>query len=494
MSYQSPMMKRVKGTYGVRRYIPRKGLIRILLVIIGIVVGTNLFLSFSNKSKHKTGKPEAEKQKQEKVKKKEGRNKNKELKQPGKNSGESKAPGITYALSFDDVAKLVRQNADSLTFGVAALREGNRSIYTHYSLDSSLQALGKRLLKRYHPKYGAIVAIDPTSGRVLSLLSYTNDSVPAIAPDLYCRSIFPAASVFKTVTAAAAIENAGYSSETIVRHVGKKSTLYRYQLSKEIENFTEFPFGDAYAHSVNAVFARIALFALGETAIIETGNKLGFNTDIPFELPCENSVLIATDSIFNLAELSSGFNENTRISALHGAMIAGAICENGTMYKPFVVDSVTSVDNSILYRNTKSEWRTPLKEGTSRELREMMQAVVRKGTARKSFNLIRKTSAFDTLEYGGKTGSVDKDTTGRVDWFVGFVRNPGNPKERMAVGVVTVHGANWTVHSSYIAAEYFRNYIGQIRKREKIRNDSLKTVLANTPESGLEMHAENYGK
>ncbi|HMA66132.1 MAG TPA: hypothetical protein VKO63_13075, partial [Chitinispirillaceae bacterium] len=67
-------------------------------------------------------------------------------------------------------------------------------------------------------------------------------------------------------------------------------------------------------------------------------------------------------------------------------------------------------------------------------------------------------------------------------------------KERMAIAVVTVHGANWTVHSSYIAAEYFRNYIGQIRKKEKIRNDSLKTVLANKPGSGLEMHAENYRK
>ncbi len=494
MSYQSPMMKRVKGTYGIRRYIPRKGLIRILLVIIGIIIGINLFSSFSNKSKDKTGKTKAEKQKQEKIQKVESRKKNKERKQPGKSSGEGKVPDVTYALSFDDVAKLVRQNADPLASGVDTLREGNRSFYAHYSLDSSLQELGKRLLKQYHPKYGAVVAIDPTNGRVLSLLSYTNDSVPAIASDLYCKNIFPAASVFKTVTAATAIEKAGYSSESIVRHVGKKSTLYKYQLTKEIANFSELPFGDAYAHSINAVFARIALFVLGETAIIETGNKLGFNTDIPFELPCEKSILISTDTVFNLAELASGFNEHTRISALHGAMIAGTICENGTMYKPFVVDSVSSVDNSVLYRNVKSEWRTPLKEGTSRELREMMRAVARKGTARKSFNLIRKTSAFDTLEYGGKTGSVDKDTTGRVDWFIGFVRNPGNPKERMAIGVVTVHGANWTVHSSYIAAEYFRNYIGQIRKKEKIRSDSLKTVLANKPESGLEMHAENYRK
>ncbi|HMA65603.1 MAG TPA: hypothetical protein VKO63_10410, partial [Chitinispirillaceae bacterium] len=179
MSYQSPMMKRVKGTYGVRRYIPRKGLIRILLVIIGVIIGINLFSSFSNKSKaEKTGKTKAEKQRPEKIQKAESRKKNKDRKQLEKHSGESNVPDVKYAMSFDDVAKLIEQNAASLTFGVDTLREEKRSYYAHYSLDSSLQELGNRLFKQYHPKYGAVVAIDPTSGRVLSLLSYTNDSVP----------------------------------------------------------------------------------------------------------------------------------------------------------------------------------------------------------------------------------------------------------------------------------------------------------------------------
>jgi peptidoglycan glycosyltransferase len=495
MSYQSPMIKRVKGTYRVRRYIPRKGLIRILLVIIGVVIGINIFSSFSNKNKgEKTSKTKAEKQKPDKVSKAEGRKKNKKRKQKEKKVVESNISDVRYAMSFDDVTNVVRQKTTPLTFGTDTLKEGNRSLVVHYSIDSSLQELGGRLFKQYHPKYGAVVAIDPTNGRVLSLLSYTNDSVPVIASDLYCRNIFPAASVFKTVTAAAAIEKAGYSSESIVRHVGKKSTLYKYQLSKEITNFTELPFESAYAQSVNAVFARIGLYVLGEPAILEYGNKLGFNTNIPFELPCDKSVLMPTDSVFNLAELASGFNEHTRLSPVHGAMIAGTICENGTMYKPFVVDSMTSTDNTTLYKSVKSVWRTPLKEGTCREVRQMMRAVVRSGTARKSFKLIRKTSAFDTLEYGGKTGSVDKDTTGRVDWFIGFVRNPDNNKEHMAIGVVTIHGANWTVHSSYIAEEYFRYYIGEIRKKEKIRNDSLKTALANKPEGGIEMQTENYRK
>jgi hypothetical protein len=107
----------------------------------------------------------------------------------------------------------------------------------------------------------------------------------------------------------------------------------------------------------------------------------------------------------------------------------------------------------------------------------MMQSVARYGTARKSFRQINQANMFESIEYGGKTGSVDKDSAGRVDWFIGFARNPLKPLERIAVGIVTVHGAYWTVHSSYIGAEYFRSYIGSLRKIEKLRLDNQKTIV-----------------
>jgi hypothetical protein len=43
--------------------------------------------------------------------------------------------------------------------------------------------------------------------------------------------------------------------------------------------------------------------------------------------------------------------------------------------------------------------------------------------------------------------------------------------------VVTVHGAFWTVHSSYIGAEYFRSYIGSLRKLEQLKIEKQKTIV-----------------
>ena len=75
------------------------------------------------------------------------------------------------------------------------LRDKNRYI-AHYSIDTAMQKHGETLFKRYHPKYGAIVAMDPVTGRVLSLISYTREDEDSLGEDLYCRSIFPAASIF----------------------------------------------------------------------------------------------------------------------------------------------------------------------------------------------------------------------------------------------------------------------------------------------------------
>lgn len=468
MSAESPMMRRMKSkrfSSGVG-FSKKRGMIRFIIIISIVFIGVNVFGAiFKNGVQDKTAIPKVLKKSEKK-----------------KNDKEPKNHVSQYLLSYGDVSEIVQKTAPRFEHAVDTVSKNGKTLLVHYSLDSSLQKLGKRLMGQYHPKYGAVVAIDPSTGRILSLISYENDTVPKIGGGLYCRSTFPAASVFKTITSAAAIEKANYSAQSIVRHVGRKSTLYKYQLTKDLTSYTELPFEEAYANSINPVFARIGMYVVGEGCIEDYGAKFGFNTQVPFELPNESSRLVKTDSTFTLAELASGFNQHTTMSPLLGALIASSICENGKMPKPFMVDSISMENDSCIFRAENELWRTPIREGTARELRTMMQSVARYGTARKSFRQINQTNSFESIEYGGKTGSVDKDSAGRVDWFIGFARNPLKPQERIAIGVVTVHGAYWTVHSSYIGAEYFRSYIGSLRKIEKLKLDNQKTIV-NTGES-----------
>ncbi len=116
-------------------------------------------------------------------------------------------------------------------------------------------------------------------------------------------------------------------------------------------------------------------------------------------------------------------------------------------------------------------------ESGASELKSMMKDVTSYGTARKSFENVKNSSSLKSFEHGGKTGSVDRDDIdGRVEWFVGFLKDSSKIDEDIACAVFTVHGAQWTVHSSYIAAEMMRKSIGYTQKRKKEEEKRLEEI------------------
>jgi cell division protein FtsI/penicillin-binding protein 2 len=461
MSEHSPMMRRVRDGATKKSVIPRKGRIRILLVLLLLIIISWLkisgVISFGKNTVSDVVKNAAvKKEKKEK----------KDLKKSQLQAASLPVISKHTGIGIEEIKLLMNQRQGPFTASCDTVRNGKKDLILYYSLDSSLQKLGNTLMKQYKPLYGAVVALHPGTGRVLSLISWTNDSMPSLGDNLYSRSLFPAASIFKTITAAAAIEQAGFTSETPIPHTGRNHTLYKFQLEKELAVFKDVSLEFAFANSMNPVFARIGLYSLRKNGVYEIGKRFGFNTDIPFELPVDVSSIPQTDSTFTIAELASGFNQKTTMSPMLGALMAAGIAQRGQIPVPHMIDSIFNGD-SIIYRAESQPFQTAIAPSTARELTNLMQCVARYGTARKSFRYIKSSSRFDNIEYGGKTGSVDKDSVGRVDWFIGFAKHPDDKRQRIAIGVLTVHGAFWTVHSSYIAAEYFRKYLRNIQLEDE---------------------------
>jgi cell division protein FtsI/penicillin-binding protein 2 len=366
-------------------------------------------------------------------------------------------------LSLDDVTGLFNQRGPKLTGEKDTFAgkdpKGNR-VVAYYSLNPELQGLLHDIFKQYKPRYGAVVVMDPQSGRVLALASYHNETAPDRGSDLFLRALFPAASVFKTVTATAAIEKARYSAQTLIQVTGQSHTLYKFQLKKVLPTHDEVTFEEAYAKSMNPVFGRIGMHVLGKTVLEDYSRRFGFNTAVPFEMKADTSrVSVPEDTTYAMAEFASGFNRHTSLSPLHGALIASAVAEQGVMPLPHFVDSICRVgDGECLYKSNPAPWKTCMTKATSDELDAMMNAVVLKGTARKSFRCLKSCNWSSELECGGKTGSIEADSLGKIDWFIGFARRRNEQGPGLAIAVVTTHGSFWTVHSSYIASEVFRKY------------------------------------
>ncbi|HUI91275.1 MAG TPA: penicillin-binding transpeptidase domain-containing protein [Chitinivibrionales bacterium] len=371
--------------------------------------------------------------------------------------------------SASDLAEFFKRHPPRFNAVCDTVTAGKKSYVLHYSFDTTVMRCSQALLKQYHPKYGAVVALEPATGRVLALVSYTREAEPSLGDNLFARSLYPAASVFKTVTAAAAIEKGNMEPESKLPLAGRRYTLYRFQLKEDLAAYAPVSLTDAYSYSINPVFGRIGVYVLGPAVIREYFEKFGFNSRIPFELDNETPVAAISDkdSAIAVAEIASGFNQKTKMSPLFGALIAAAVSQKGRMPVPYFVDSVTTGDSCLVYRASPRLWRAPVRESTALKLHDMMERVARYGTARTSFRYVKHTAYFDDIDYGGKTGSVDDDKLGKVDWFVGFAAHPTDPRQRIAVGIVTVHDQFWTVHSAYIGAEVFRKYIRQLQKEEQ---------------------------
>jgi len=334
-----------------------------------------------------------------------------------------------------------------------AVQAEGRQYIVETSIDPGLQGAllseVERMTSRehYRSRYIGIVVMKPDSGRVISMVSFDRED-PVRNTCVSCQ--FPAASIIKIVTAAAAIDGHGLSAASSVNFTGRKHTLYRGQLKETVPRYTNtLSLEESFAQSVNPAFGKIGAGMLGKQEIETYAGRFGFNREIKFDIPVEPSRLTAVDEPYQLAEIASGFNTQTTISPLHGAMIGSAVLNSGQMKSPTIVDRITGPSGRPVYERMEAPASRVISEKASRELYQMMMATISNGTARRMFRNANRSAALKDINIGGKTGSINNNP--KFDWFVGFAENP---RTRLAIVVSAV-----VAHEDFIgekAGQYAR--------------------------------------
>lgn len=338
-----------------------------------------------------------------------------------------------------------------------------RPLSIETSLDVSLQNFMLGKIDRKTAKHVGIVAMDPSTGRILSMVSFDEKDATS---NLCIDHRFPAASVFKIVTAAAGIEIYDYNSDSIFTYNGRKHTLYRSQLKERSNRWTRrITLKDSFAQSVNPVFGKIGTY-LGKAHLLKYAEALGFNRTIDFEFPVGSSKISVSDEPYALAEVASGYNRNTTLSPLHGALIVSTIWNRGKWVTPTIVDTIIDETGKPIYSAQTSFHHQAIAPKTALILNDLMVATIRSGTGRKTFSGYRRHPTLSQLRIGGKSGSINsKAQDKRFDWFVGFAEEKDGD-QALVLSIVVAHGKYvGTRASSYarMAMEhYFGNYFAEM--------------------------------
>lgn len=334
----------------------------------------------------------------------------------------------------------------------------------NYTFDPALQNAMEVLLKAYSPDYGAFVALDARTGRVLSMVSSTRKKTQE---NFALRATFPSASVFKVVTAAAAIESKKYSANTVIPFNGANHTLYKGNILKtRITRWTRYTtLRDAFAHSINTVFGKIGAFAIGPEDLRMYADRFGFNRKIASDLPVGEGRAEIPEDVWGLAESASGFTRENTMSPLQGALIAASVINGGVMMEPFVVESLQGIDGTRVYSAEPKVGVRTVDASTASEIQTLMHETIARGTSRASFRGVfgRQRNLVDV---GGKTGSLTgKNPFGKYDWFIGYAQ-AGELK--IAVAALTIHERLWRVKSSYLARRAFEIYLKDRLREGKV--------------------------
>ena len=302
---------------------------------------------------------------------------------------------------------------------------------------------------------GAVVALDPSTGKILALASY-----PSYDPSTFAgnststdskawqklqkkydpndpmlnralRETYPPGSTFKVVTASAALENNLYSSadtatDSPLPYIMKGTTT-------ELKNEGNIPcknatLREALRVSCNSVFGKIGA-DLGNAKMLAEAKKFGF--DAEQFTPTRSSASVFSDNMnSSQTALSSIGQFNTAATPLQMAMVASAVANDGKLMKPYMVDKLQSSNVDTIAQTEPQELSQPLSSKNAQILQSMMETVVKDGTGQKA--------QISGVTVGGKTGTAQHGVANSENpyaWFLSYAKLPDGSSP-VAVAVV----------------------------------------------------------
>jgi peptidoglycan glycosyltransferase len=326
-----------------------------------------------------------------------------------------------------------------------------------------LRALGEHV-------EGAVVALEPSTGKVLAMVSSPTYDPNLLASHQFARvqrswkqltadrkrpllnralqEVYPPGSTFKLVTAAAALSSGQYTPDTKVQG-GASLDLPQTSTNLVNENGnncggSRITLTQALEVSCNVSFGSIGL-RLGAAALREQAEKFGFDQTYLNDLPGQVASRFPAKPDAPQTALSAIGQFDVAATPLQMATVAEGIANGGTVMRPYVVDEVRAPDLSVLDKTSPEAYRSnAVSSSVARQLTAMMVEVVDQGTG--------GTAKIPGVKVAGKTGTAQSSPSRPpYAWFVSFAP-ADNPKVAVAVLVEDAGVARNAISGSGLAA------------------------------------------
>lgn len=332
---------------------------------------------------------------------------------------------------------------------------GNNVVLT---IDNRLQDACYSALESRDQK-GAIVALNPKTGEILASVSYPsfnvnevdenwNDLIEDDMTPLYNRALqglYPPGSTMKAITATTLLET---GIDLDYDDVGEE-TIDNYTFNNvDNEVFGEISLKEALIYSSNCYFVNKTK-DIPEEQLQATIDRFMFNKEIPMELYTNASICKYETGMNHVLKASTCFGQgDVLVSPLHMAMIYGAIGNNGTMMKPYIVKSVKSTSGNDIYTGKSDVFSVVADAELLSKLKEYLVAMVDNNA---------EVAQVYGVDVAGKTGTAENEGENH-SWFCCFA--PAENPE-IALAVILENGESG---GKNVAGEILNYYFDNVRQ------------------------------
>lgn len=345
--------------------------------------------------------------------------------------------------------------------GVSKKKNTGDNVVT--TLDTRLQ---KAAWEALDGEKGAVIAIEPSTGKVRALVSrpdfdpnelgeiwdeISSDSSESRLLNRATQGLYPPGSTYKVLTALEYMEENPDSyddfeydcdGETVVNSV----RIHCY----EGEEHGTVDLERAFAKSCNTAFVTLGS-TLNLKKFASLNQKALFDQSIPFDLNVKKS-RFDLDERSDKSEVPQTVigQGDTLMTPFHNALIMCAVANGGVMMKPYVVDHVESKDGTIVKQTEPEECSTLASASQAGQLQTLLRKVVTEGTG----------YSLDTDQYAaaGKTGTAENENENAHAWFVGYAGEDEGSDPDLVVCVLVENSGAGSHYAAPIARKIFDSY------------------------------------
>jgi cell division protein FtsI (penicillin-binding protein 3) len=299
------------------------------------------------------------------------------------------------------------------------------------TIDAEIQAIVEEELEkgvsRTKAESGLAVMVDPATGAILAMANFPSFYParaalldPAVQRNRVITDSFEPGSVFKVVTASAALETGAVRpGEKIFAENGTYIVPLPGRKSRKITDTHRhgmLTFQEGMEQSSNIVMAKVAA-RVGAQTMFTTARAFGFGIQTDLGLPGEiggNLKKPAQWSATTLHSMAMGYE--VAATPLQLVMAYAAVANGGWLMKPFVVRRVVNAQQEVLEETPQQQIRRVISDSTAHMLTRIFEGVIERGTG-----MAAKVAG---LRVAGKTGTSKKVVNGQYlegDYTASFV-------------------------------------------------------------------------